>query len=167
MPAVGLDIAAPAVAYGRAVGLLDEGFVENLETAPPSPELHRATRGTRLITVTGGSSFLSARTFRPLLEGRRELPWVAAFVLRTGSYRDTADGLAALGMTTEKDTSRTYRQRRFTDPDEQRYALAAVSAAGDDPRGEETDGCFHTALHLSRPAAQAAALPLHALLRDR
>ncbi|MFG2916660.1 hypothetical protein ACGF0D_27705 [Kitasatospora sp. NPDC048298] len=167
VPVIGLDIAAQAVAYGRAVGLLDAGFAENLETAPPSPELYRATRGTRLITVTGGSSFLSARTFRPLLEGRRELPWVAAFVLRTGSYQDIADGLAALGMTTEKDTSRTYRQRRFTDSDEQRYAVAAVSALGDDPRGKETDGYFHTALHLTRPAAQAAARPLHALLRDR
>ncbi|WP_316528206.1 hypothetical protein [Kitasatospora brasiliensis] len=164
VPVIGLDIAAPAVAYGQAVGLLDTGFVENLETAPPSPQLYRATRGTRLITVTGGSSFLSARTFRPLLKGRRELPWLAAFVLRTGSYQGIADELASLGLTTEKDTSRTYRQRRFTDPEEQRYALAAVSAAGDDPRGTETDGYFHTALHLTRPAAQAAARPLRALL---
>ncbi|GCB88833.1 hypothetical protein [Streptomyces noursei] len=166
VPVIGLDIAAPAIAYGRAAGLLDEGFAENLETAPPSPALHRATRGTRLITVTGGASFLTARTFNPLLEGRHEPPWVAAFVLRTGSYQNIADGLALLSMTTEKDTSRTYPQRRFTDADEQQYAIAAVSAAGDDPRGKETDGHFHTTLHLTRPVAQAAAHPLHTLLRD-
>ncbi|MFJ6011352.1 hypothetical protein [Streptomyces sp. NPDC092952] len=166
VPVIGLDISAPAVAYGREAGLVDEGFAENLEAAEPSPALHRATRGTRLITVTGGASFLSARTFRALLEGRREQPWVAAFVLRTGSYRDIADGLARLGMTTEKDTSRTYPQRRFTDEDEQRYAVGAVAAAGDDPRGKETDGHFHTALYLTRPRAQAAARPLHVLLRD-
>ncbi|MFJ6384080.1 hypothetical protein ACIQI7_29255 [Kitasatospora sp. NPDC092039] len=167
VPVIGLDISAPAVAYGLAAGLLDMGFVENLETDAPSPELYRATRGTRLITLTGGASFLSARTFRPLLEGRWEPPWVAAFVLRTVSYRDIADGLAPLGLTTERDTSRTYPQRRFTDADEQRYAVAAVAAAGEDPRGKETEGLFHTALHLTRPAAQATARPLPALLRDR
>ncbi len=165
VPVVGLDIAAPAVAYGRAVGLLDAAFAENLEAAPPSPALHQATRGIRLITVTGGASFLSARTFQPLLEGRQEPPWVAAFVLRTGSYRDIAEGLARLGMATERDTTRTYPQRRFTDVDEQRYAVAAVAAAGDDPRGKEDDGHFHTTLHLTRPAAQAAARPLRDLLR--
>ncbi|MGG2460831.1 hypothetical protein ACO0M4_13605 [Streptomyces sp. RGM 3693] len=164
VPVVGLDIATPAIAYGRAAGLLDAGFAENLEVAPPTTALYRATRGTRLITVTGGASFLSARTFGPLLEGRLEPPWVAAFVLRTGSYQNIADGLALWGLTTEKDTSRTYPQRRFTDADEQRYALAAVSAAGDDPRGKETDGHFHTALHLTRPAAHAVARPLHTLL---
>ncbi|MFF7457060.1 hypothetical protein [Kitasatospora sp. NPDC008115] len=164
VPVVGLDISAPAIAYGRAVGLLDEGFVENLETAAPSPELYRATRGTRLITLTGGASFLSARTFRPLLEGMAQPSWVAAFVLRTGSYRPIADGLVPLGLVTEKDTSRTYPQRRFTDPAERDFAIAAVAAAGDDPRGKETDGRFHAALHLTRPAAEAAARPLRTLL---
>ncbi|MEW1658696.1 hypothetical protein [Streptomyces sp. NPDC093707] len=166
VPVIGLDIASSAIAYGRAAGLLDAGFVENLEVAAPSPALYRATRGTRLITVTGGASFLSTHTFRPLLEGRQDPPWIAAFVLRTGSYQHMADGLALLGLTTEKDASRTYPQRRFTDVDEQRYAIAAVSAAGDDPRGKETDGHFHTALHLTRPTAQAVARPLHTLLPE-
>ncbi|MEU7021268.1 hypothetical protein ABZ990_11520 [Streptomyces sp. NPDC046203] len=166
VPVVGIDISAPAIAYARAAGLLDEGFAENLETAPPSPELLKAVGDIRLITVTGGASFLSPRTFRPLLDGRQDPPWVAALVLRTGRYDTIADGLAAYGLTTRKDTSRTYVQRRFTDADEQRYAVAAVSAAGDDPRGKETDGHFHTALHLSRPAAHTDAHPLHTLLGD-
>jgi hypothetical protein len=165
VPVIGLDIAAPALAYARAVGLLDAAFAENLEAAPPSPKLSRTVRSTRLITVTGGASFLSARTFAALLDGAQNTPWVAAFVLRTGSYRNIADGLARHGLVTQKDDSHTYRQRRFTDADEQRYAVGAVSAAGDDPRGKETDGHFHTSLHLSRPAAEAAARPLHALLQ--
>ncbi|MFE7134910.1 hypothetical protein ACFVIM_29025 [Streptomyces sp. NPDC057638] len=166
VPVIGLDIAAPAISYGRAAGLLDDGFAENLEAGPPSPALYRATRGTRLITVTGGASFLSARTFRPLLADRQDPPWVAAFVLRTGSYQHIADALVPFGMTTEKDTSRTYPQRRFTDASEQRYAVAAVSATGDDPQGKETDGHFHTALHLTRPTAHQDTRPLHTLLRD-
>ncbi|WP_344584018.1 hypothetical protein [Streptomyces lunalinharesii] len=163
---VGLDIAAPALAYARAVGLLAAGFAENLETGAPSPALYRATRGVRLVTVTGGASFLSARTFKSLLAGRLDPPWVAAFVLRTGSYGAIAEGLGRFGLTTQEYTCRTYPQRRFTDADEQRGAVAAVHAAGNDPRGKETDGCFHTALHLSRPAAHAAAHPLRALLHD-
>ncbi len=166
VPVIGLDISAPAIAYARSVGLLDDGFAENLETGPPSPALHQATRDTRLITVTGGATFLSALTYRALLKGRQEPPWVAALVLRTVPYKDTSDALTEFGLTTQKDTSRTYPQRRFTDADEQRYAIAAASAAGNDPRGKETDGHFHTALHLSRPPAHAAAHPLHTLLQD-
>nr|WP_238546013.1 hypothetical protein [Streptomyces clavuligerus] len=166
VPVVGLDIAAPAIAYAHAVGLLAAGFAENLETGAPSQALYRATREVRLITVTGGVSFLSARTFEPLLTGRSEPPWVAAFVLRTGSYRAIAEGLDRFGLTTQEYTRRTYPQRRFTDADEQRAAVDAVYAAGHDPRGKETDGHFHTALHLTRPAAHSASHPLHALLHD-
>ncbi|MFI7100745.1 hypothetical protein ACIBK8_15415 [Streptomyces sp. NPDC050161] len=165
VPVIGLDIAAPALAYARAAGLLDAAFAENLETAPPTPALRRAAGGVRLITVTGGASFLSARTFHALLDSTERPPWVAAFVLRTGSYGDIAIGLAEHGLVTEKDTARTYPQRRFTDARERQYAIAAVTAAGDDPHGAETGDHFHTALHLSRPAVEAAAEPLHTVLR--
>ncbi len=162
---VGLDIASNAVAYARAVGLLDDGHTENLETAPASPALLAAVRGTGLITVTGGASFLSPRTFRPILDDNpRDSVWVAAFVLRTGSYRPIAQGLAASGLRTEVLADQTFPQRRFTDRAEQRYAVAAVTATGHDPRGRETAGWFHTALHVSRPRADIARLPLPALL---
>ncbi|MEV6671556.1 hypothetical protein [Streptomyces sp. NPDC051162] len=165
VPVTGLDAAAPALGYAVATGLLEEGFAENLETAPPSPALCRAVRRTRLITVTGGVSFLSPRTFRSLLAAAEVPPWVAAFVLRTGSYDHIAAALATHGLATERSTA-TFPQRRFTDEREQRYAVDAVAAAGEDPRGKETEGCFHASLHLSRPPADVAALPLAALLRD-
>ncbi|MFJ2605541.1 hypothetical protein ACIO13_11275 [Streptomyces sp. NPDC087425] len=164
--AIGLDPAAHALAYARAVGLLDEGFAENLEAAAPSPGLLRATEDTGLITVTGGASFLTPRTFRPLLAAARQPVWVAAFVLRTGSYQAIADGLASEGLVTEKAAEPTYPQRRFTDADEQRHAVDAVTALGEDPRGKEADGCFHTAVHLSRPAEDAGNPPLTAFLAE-
>ncbi|MEU9783679.1 hypothetical protein AB0H92_22400 [Streptomyces phaeochromogenes] len=157
---VGLDIAANAISYALAVGLLDEGFTENLEAAPPTPALLRAAQPTLLVTVTGGASFLSPRTFQPLLAAAHEPVWIAALVLRTGSYRHIVDGLTPYGLITEKAAAPTYPQRRFTSVHEQRYAITAVAAAGEDPRGKETDGYFHTALHLSRPAKDATALPL-------
>ncbi|MFJ6292551.1 hypothetical protein ACIQJX_04235 [Streptomyces griseoviridis] len=156
LPVTGLDVSEPALTYAVAVGLLDEAFAENLETAAPSLELRRAARDIRLITVTGGVSFLSPRTFEPLLSAAEPAPWVAAFVLRTGSYRPLMSCLLAHGLVTEKDTDRTFRQRRFTDAAEQRYAVEAVTSTGEDPRGKETEGYFHTALYVSRPREEAA-----------
>ncbi|WP_424638025.1 hypothetical protein [Embleya sp. AB8] len=164
VPVVGLDVAGNAIAYARAVGLLDAGFAENLELAPPSAELLRAARSARLITVTGGASFLSPRTFRPFLAEAKGSVWVAAFVLRTGSYQGIADGLRGHGLVTEKAGTRTFPQRRFTSAREQRYAVDAVTAAAEDPWGRESAGYFHTALHLSRSRADAEAFPLDVLL---
>ncbi|MCX4695378.1 hypothetical protein OG447_23665 [Streptomyces sp. NBC_01408] len=163
---IGLDQAANAIGYALAVGLLDEGFAENLEEDPPSAALLKAAQGVGLITVTGGVSFLSPRTFRPLLSAAQRQVWVAAFVLRTGSYQPIADGLTSLGLVTEKAPAPTYRQRRFTSAHEQQHAVDAVTAAGEDPRGKESDGYYHTAFHLSRPAHETTALALPALLRD-
>ncbi|WP_344427642.1 hypothetical protein [Amycolatopsis minnesotensis] len=151
VPVIGVDIAAPAIDYALAAGLLDAGFAENLETGAASEGLLRAVRTASLITVTGGASFLGPRTFHQLLRASSTLPWVAAFVLRTGSYQPIATTLAEHGLTTSADTERTFVQRRFTDADEQRYAIAAVTAAGADPAGKEAEGSYHTALYLSQP----------------
>ncbi|MFE7463909.1 hypothetical protein ACFU6R_07370 [Streptomyces sp. NPDC057499] len=163
VPVIGLDIAPNAIAYARAVGLLDDGFTENLETTPPSRELLDAARNIRLITITGGASFLSRATFQPLLHGARTPPWVAAFVLRTGSYAPIAEHLSEHGLVTEAYTGRTFVQRRFTGAAEQRYAIDAVTAQGHDPDGKEAAGHFHTALHLTRPAADVGTPLLDAL----
>ncbi|WSF37469.1 hypothetical protein OG625_37080 [Streptomyces sp. NBC_01351] len=157
---IGLDMATNAISYACEVGLLEQGFAENLESAPPSPALLRAARHARLITITGGATFLSPRTFQPILACAQDPVWVAAFVLRTTSYESIAACLASYGLVTEKAATHTFRQRRFTDADEQRYAVQVVTAAGDDPYGKETDGYFHTMLHLSRPPEDATAWPL-------
>ncbi|WP_406470570.1 hypothetical protein [Streptomyces sp. NBC_01615] len=163
---IGLDTAANAIDYALAVGLLDEGFAENLEVAPPTADFRRAAQPTRLITITGGVSFLSPRTFQPLVAAAHRQVWVAAFVLRTGSYQPIADGLKPYGLITEKAAAPTYPQRRFTSAHEQRHAINAVTALGDDPCGKETAGYFHTAVHLSRPTNDATAHPLATFLRD-
>ncbi|MFG3280854.1 hypothetical protein [Streptomyces sp. NPDC048111] len=163
VPVVGLDIASRAVAYGRAVGLLADGYAENLEVDPPSPALRRAVRDVRLITLTGGAGFLSPRTLRPLLAAAHGPVWVAAFVLRTTPYDELAGCLAAFGLATER-AAPTFAQRRFTDDGERGFAVEAVSAAGLDPRGKETAGYFHTALHLSRPTSDVVMSPLDTLV---
>ncbi|MEU1147640.1 hypothetical protein ACFYO9_18060 [Streptomyces sp. NPDC005863] len=150
-PVIGLDMAANATRYALDAGLLDEAYAENLERHPPSEGLRRAVARTGLITVTGGIGYISERTFDALLGCARRPLWVSAFVLRTVPYQRIADTLAAHGLTTVTDTSRTYAQRLFTSPEERRDAVRQVILAGEDPTEYEAEGRYHTRLHESRP----------------
>ncbi|MEU1015222.1 hypothetical protein ABZ383_19615 [Streptomyces sp. NPDC005900] len=150
-PVIGLDVAANATRYALEVGLLDEAYAEDLEQRPPSAELCRAVARVGLITVTGGISYLSHRTFDALLGCARTQVWVSAFVLRSVPYGRIAATLAAHGLRTETDRSRTYPQRLFTGPEERRDTVRQVIMAGEDPTGRESEGRYHTRLHESRP----------------
>ncbi|MFD4630872.1 hypothetical protein ACFVYR_09260 [Streptomyces sp. NPDC058284] len=150
-PVIGLDMAENATRYALDAGLLDEAYAENLERHPPSDGLRRAVARTGLITVTGGIGYISHRTFDALLGCAREPVWVSAFVLRTVPYDRIAETLAAHGLTTVTDSSRTYAQRLFTSPEERRDAVRQVILAGADPTGYESEGRYHTRLHESRP----------------
>ncbi|MET9427682.1 hypothetical protein [Streptomyces sp. NPDC003036] len=154
VPVVGLDIAGRALRYARAVGLLDAAFAEDLERGPAGPGLRRALSGVGLITITGGGSYVTRRTFDALLDAAHRPVWVSAFVLRTVSYAGIAAALDAHGLRTVSDPARSWPQRRFTDAHEQAYAVAAVRALGADPEGLESAGRFHTVLYESRPAAR-------------
>lgn len=150
--AIGLDVAGNALRYARAVGLLDDAFEENLEEgASPSPRLRAAMSDVGLITLTGGGSYLTRRTFAALLPWAGRPLRVSAFVLRTVSYEPIADCLADHGLRTVADPSRTYPQRLFTDEREQRFAVEAVRKLGADPTGLEEAGRFHTVLYESVP----------------
>jgi hypothetical protein len=150
-PVIGLDIAARAVRYAQAVGLLDTASAENLELQPPGPRLRAALADVGLITMTGGGSYITARTFDALLSRAGHPVWVSAFWLRTVPFAPIADTLAAHGLRITEDSERTYPQRQFTDEQEQRYAVAAVRALGADPSGREEAGLFHTTLYQARP----------------
>ncbi|WP_370417813.1 hypothetical protein AB8O64_03570 [Streptomyces sp. QH1-20] len=151
-PTIGLDASDNAVRYALAVGLLDEAYAEDLESASPSLPLRQALARTGLITVTGGVGYVTHRTFEALLEWTRRPVWVSAFVLRIFPYEQVAASLAARGLTTRTDASRTYPQRLFTTVAEQRAAVERVLLAGDDPAGLEADGRYHTRLYESRPS---------------
>ncbi|WP_194377943.1 hypothetical protein, partial [Streptomyces durbertensis] len=163
--ALGLDAAGNAVAYARSAGLLDRGFAENLERDEPSGELRRALADVSLVTVTGGVGYVTGRTFARLAAHLPDRVWVLALVLRTVSYDDISAALAARGLRTVR-ADTTYVQRRFTDPEEQRNAVAAVTAAGLSPEGLEADGRFHAQLYLSGPAEPSGELLLPEVLSE-
>ncbi|MFI1393666.1 hypothetical protein [Streptomyces sp. NPDC020681] len=152
-PAIGLDSAGRAVDYALAVGLLDQGYAENLEQHAPSPGLRRAVAETGLITVTGGIGYITSRTFDALMQSARLPVWVSAFVLRTVPYQPVIAGLARYGLVTESDQSRTYPQRLFTGLAERRHAVEQTLLTGHDPSGLETRGRYYTHLYQSRPRA--------------
>ncbi|WP_406404236.1 hypothetical protein OH805_33235 [Streptomyces sp. NBC_00879] len=151
--AIGLDAADQAVRYALAVGLLDEGYAENLEQQAPGEQLRRAVARTGLITVTGGIGYITRRTFEALLECAEIPLWVTAFVLRTVDYEPVISALADFGLATETDPAQTYPQRLFTGPAEQRNAVEQARLLGHDPTGLEAEGRYYTRLYQSRPRA--------------
>lgn len=162
----GLDVAANAVAYGCRTGLLDDGWVEDLESVDPSPALAAELADVDLVTVTGGVGYIAEPTFARLAAGRddRPAPWVASMVLRIYPYDAIAATLAEHGLVTEKLDGATFVQRRFADDAERDAALEGVLARGLDPAGLEGDGRFHAELYVSRPADDVVQRPLRALL---
>jgi hypothetical protein len=163
---VGLDVAAPAVAYALGTGLLDAGICENLEQRDPSAELADHLAGIGLVTVTGGLSYITGATFDRVLGGvaDNDPPWIAVFSLRSVDMGPISAVVERHGLVLELLRGRTFRQRRFADADERREALGRVRRLGLDPDGVETDGYHHTVLHVARPRRDAAAIALDDVL---
>ena len=162
VPVIGLDIAKKAIDYAVRVGLLEVGFAENLETSAPSGALRAAVAPATLVTIAGGISYLTEKTLQQIMDAVAGPVWVAAFVLRTVSYQRFADVLGRSGLVTER-SSFTVPQRKFSDPEERRFALQELARVGADPTGRELKGYYHAELFLSRPARDAAELPLERL----
>ncbi len=151
---LGLDVAGNAVEYAKEVGLLDDGWAENLEAHEPSPELVKGIQDVDLITITGGIGYVTERTVDRLLSVFDDdaKPTVAAFVLRRYSYDGIAATLSKHGLQTQKQEGRTYPQRRFASLQEQDATLQALDSLGVDPTGKEADGRYHAEFYLSVPA---------------
>lgn len=156
----GLDVSSSGVGYGLAAGLLDAGFVADLEASDPSPEVAAALRDTRLVVCTGGYGYVGPATFGRILSSVADPStlWLVVFVLRVFDYAPTAELLTEHGLVTER-LPGTYPQRRFADPDEQRAALEDVRSRGLDPTGLEADGWFHAECFLTRPASCVSGTP--------
>jgi hypothetical protein len=162
---IGLDVATNAIGYALTTGALDAGVAENLEVESPSAELGALMSEVDLITTTGGVGYVTERTFEGLLGAAPESVWVAALCLRTYDYAPIIETLSAHGLQTER-LPQTFMQRRFTGPDEERWAMAEVRKHGADPAGKESEGYYHAEFYLSRPASEIERRPLTQLLPE-
>lgn len=162
---VGVDIAGEAAGYAKAVGLIEEAVVENLEQRPLSDEAVEIMADADLLITTGAVGYVTERTFSRIIDAAAgDPPWIAAFVLRQFPFEPIADMLSRRGLACERLKDRYFIQRAFRDEGEAEGALAALRQAGVDPEGLETTGRYFAEFHLARPERAAAAAPLSALL---
>src|SRR3546814_13921344 len=74
-------------------------------------------------------------------------------------YDQFISAFAERGMMTEKLAGSTFVQRRFRNEEAFERSLGALKARGIDTSGFEADGLFQAELFVSRPAADARAMP--------
>jgi SAM-dependent methyltransferase len=157
---VGLDVSAPAIRYATGAGLLEQGIVADLENNSLSKDDARIINNVDVIMSTGCIGYVTEKTFDKLLNATGKTPWIISFVLRMFPFDSLAATLAERGLVTERLTGVTFVQRRFRDAEEFENSLATLGKLGIDPTGLETEGLFHADLILSRPEADARAMPL-------
>ncbi|HBK90639.1 MAG TPA: hypothetical protein DDZ68_03085 [Parvularcula sp.] len=149
---VGVDIAAEAAGYGKAVGLLDEAVTQNLEAAPASARTAWAVEGADLIITTGAVGYVTEQTFEAIMVAAKGAPpCVAAFSLRQFPFDRIADRLADFGLDAEKLEGRYFPQRKFADAEEMAGALSALDALGIDAKGLESEGRYFAEFYFAAP----------------
>jgi hypothetical protein len=160
---IGQDISAPAAGYARAVGLLDDAVVADLESGPPPADLAERLAGVDLVTVTGGIGYVGGRTFDQVVNATGARAWVAALVLRWIGFEDVAEALSRYGYTTETVPGYQVRQRRYADDRERAAVRAGLAPRGLAPSADEDAGGHVAELVLARPLDAVRAQPLSEL----
>lgn len=151
---VGMDSAAPAVAYAERVGMIDVGLAADLESDDPAPDVVDALRGVSLVAVSGGIGYISERTIGRVLDAASPGAWFAALCLRWVDVSSVVADLEGRGLVVERLDGVTFRQRRFADDTERDFARSETERLGLDQPPD--DGYHHSDLYLARPAADVA-----------
>ena len=152
----GIDIAEKALDYGRAVGIFDHAFAENLQDNAPSPDLAGVLQSCDLIVECGSVAHMLPNALDHVLTGAKgRRPWVATAPIRGNDTAEALDVLRDHGLVVETLSVAPFRHRRFSSTDEQARGIANAQARGHDTDGFETTGYFHAQLFLARPAEEA------------
>lgn len=163
---IGLDVAENAVAYAEEVQLLDKGLVLDLETEPLPAPAKEGLAPVDLVVSTGCVGYVTEKSFERLLPAvaRGHQPWLANFVLRLFPFDAIEETLNERGYVTEKLEGQAFVQRRFASATEQEQVLGQLRDRGVDPIGMEAEGHLLAEFYLSRPASDAADVPIKRLL---
>jgi len=165
----GIDVADNALSYAAEANLLEEGFAQNLEDDAPDDALASVLEQADLITVTGGMSYIGEATFTRLLESSNPeaRPWFVCYPLRVTDFEPVCEVFREFELKAETWDEDTFPHRRFVNAEEMRKVLGQLEDNGLDPTGKEATGYFHAELHVARPAAEAAAVPLRNLVDSK
>ncbi|MFT4563578.1 MAG: asparagine synthase (glutamine-hydrolyzing) [Gammaproteobacteria bacterium] len=163
---VGLDVAANALAYGRAAGFMDDVCAVDLEAQPMPSHIKAAIGECSLITITGGFSFIGTKTFEKILDvidnAGTNKPWIAGFPLLHTNLSELFALLISRGYVIQPVLKHRLRQRRFANSTERRREQEALERA--DLKSSD-DGYFESHLLLAQPPGMPA-LP-DEVLQDR
>ena len=155
----GLDVAANAVEYGRAVGLFDHAFAENLQDSPASEPLKRYLATTDLIVECGSVAHLMPVALDRMLElSAPRRPWVVTSPVRGNERKQAFEVLHDHGLSVRA-LGAPFRHRRFDSASEQADAIGIARAAGHDTQGYETTGYFYAQVFVAGPPDEVADLP--------
>ncbi|WP_157933070.1 hypothetical protein [Roseovarius salinarum] len=150
-----IEVAPRAAAYGRAAGLFDAAFVENLNLSPPSAALATALSQTDIIVECGSVAQLMPQALdRMLTAAAPRRPWVMASPVRGNETAEAQAVLERHGLLVET-AGGPFVHRRCEDNAEAERAAAQARAAGHDTRGLEDEGFLMARLLIARPHDEA------------
>ncbi len=153
----GIDVAGKTVAYGRAIGLFDDAYEEDLAHAAPSPPLAEALSSTDLIVECGSVAQLIPAALERLLRASAvNKPWIVTSPVRGNERKAAFDLLRDCGYVVETLGLPPFPHRRFDSPSEQARAIDFARAAGHETTGFETTGHFYAQIYVARPPEEAA-----------
>ncbi len=153
----GIDVAKNAVAYAVDVGLLDEGYAEDLGAAHASAGLQAALGACDMIVECGSVAYLMPDILDKMLSmAGGEKPWIVTSPIRGNERAQALEVMRDHGLEVEV-LGGPFRHRRFEGEDEQARAIENARAAGHETDGVESTGHFHAQLFLARPAQEAKA----------
>ena len=154
----GIDVAGHAVAYGRAIGLFDEAYDEDLEQADPSGPLAETLSSIDMIIECGSVAHLMPAALERLLRataGKR--PWIVTSPVRGNERKAAFELMRDHGLVVETLGLPPFPHRRFDSLSEQARAIDIARAAGHDTSGYETTGQFYAQIYVARPPEEASA----------
>ncbi|MEO1138011.1 MAG: hypothetical protein AAFW87_01020 [Pseudomonadota bacterium] len=148
----GIDIAGNALSYGKAVGIFDEAFAENLQDDVPSASLGDWLAQCDLVVECGSVAHMLPGALERVLKATAARgAWVASAPIRGNDTAEALDMMRDHGLEVETLAMPPFRHRRFADADEQMRAIANARARGHDTTGFEDTGFFYAQLFLARP----------------
>lgn len=159
MDVVGLDSSGPAIAFGTAAGLLDEGIACDLEQPNTllTTEERRVVRESNLLASTGAVGYVTERTFSHLLADLGQGhpgsfgPAAVLTVLRMFDIDPIKRSFDDAGFRFEPLPGVLLPQRAFANEREKNEILTILHERGVDTEGAESDGVLFAEVWLAAP----------------
>lgn len=149
---IGLDIAASAVEYATTIGLIHEGFTDDLASGPPTAEFSAVLETVDLVIESGAIGSLYAVAFEAILGAadRPTGPWFL-YCPRPDVDRRPVERLWQARGYSNETCLPAVAYRRPLDSAEARLVEEGTAAAGNDPAKAIVDGYISVDVQLARP----------------